>query len=293
MSNEPVLTTVGLGKRLGRRDVFSAVDLEVWPGQVVGISGGNGSGKSTLMRVLSGTASATAGVLRTTTTPKAIVPERFVPPDHMTPLSYLVHMGRLRGQRRAHTEPRALALLDELGVANPRSSMLDELSKGNAQKVAIAQAFLSPVSLCFLDEPNTGLDDDTTVVVNAMIERAVASGTAVILTEHELTRTIRPDVQYRLQDARLTEVIPERAAPNDGARIALRPSGRASWDRLRAAATSVTLHRDEDVHDDDVHDDDVSFTVDDGRVDEFLRMALDDGWSVRAVDTAPPRGGGR
>ena len=293
MSNEPVLTTVGLGKRLGRRDVFSAVDLVVWPGQVVGISGGNGSGKSTLMRVLSGTASATAGVLRTTTAPKAIVPERFVPPDHMTPLSYLVHMGRLRGQRRAHTEPRALALLDELGVANPRSSMLDELSKGNAQKVAIAQAFLSPVSLCFLDEPNTGLDDDTTVVVNAMIERAVASGTAVILTEHELTRTIRPDVQYRLQDARLTEVIPERAAPNDGARITLRPSGRASWDRLRAAATSVTLHRDEDVHDDDVHDDDVSFTVDDGRVDEFLRMALDDGWSVRDVDTAPPRGGGR
>ena len=293
MSNEPVLTTVGLGKRLGRRDVFSAVDLVVWPGQVVGISGGNGSGKSTLMRVLSGTASATAGVLRTTTAPKAIVPERFVPPDHMTPLSYLVHMGRLRGQRRAHTEPRALALLDELGVANPRSSMLDELSKGNAQKVAIAQAFLSPMSLCFLDEPNTGLDDDTTVVVNAMIERAVASGTAVILTEHELTRTIRPDVQYRLQDARLTEVIPERAAPNDGARITLRPSGRASWDRLRAAATSVTLHRDEDVHDDDVHDDDVSFTVDDGRVDEFLRMALDDGWSVRAVDTAPPRGGGR
>jgi len=288
VSNEPVLTTVGLGKRLGRRDVFSAVDLVVWPGQVVGISGGNGSGKSTLMRVLSGTASATAGVLRTTTAPKAIVPERFVPPDHMTPLSYLVHMGRLRGQRRAHTEPRALALLDELGVANPRSSMLDELSKGNAQKVAIAQAFLSPVSLCFLDEPNTGLDDDTTVVVNAMIERAVASGTAVILTEHELTRTIRPDVQYRLQDARLTEVIPERAAPNDGARIALRPSGRASWDRLRAAATSVTLHRDEDVHDDDV-----SFTVDDGRVDEFLRMALDDGWSVRDVDTAPPRGGGR
>jgi hypothetical protein len=133
VSHEPVLAAVGLGKRLGRREVFSAVDLEVWPGQVVGISGGNGSGKSTLMRVLSGTAHATAGVLRTTTAPKAIVPERFVPPDHMTPLSYLVHMGRLRGQRRAHTEPRALALLDELGVANARSSVLDELSKGNAR----------------------------------------------------------------------------------------------------------------------------------------------------------------
>ncbi|MDY1003722.1 ATP-binding cassette domain-containing protein [Curtobacterium sp. CFBP9011] len=288
MSHEPVLTAVGLGKRLGRRDVFSAVDLEVRPGQVVGISGGNGSGKSTLMRVLSGTASATAGVLRTTTAPKAIVPERFVPPDHLTPLSYLVHMGRLRGQRRGQTEPRALALLDELGVANARSSMLDELSKGNAQKVAIAQAFLSPVSLCFLDEPNTGLDDDTTVVVNAMIERAVASGTAIILTEHELTRTIRPDVQYRLQDARLTEVTPERASSTGAALITLRPSDRTSWDRLRAVAATVSLHRDEDVHDDDV-----SFTVEAGRVDDFLRTALDDGWSVRAVGPVPPTGGRR
>ena len=197
-------------------------------------------------------------------------------------------MGRLRGQRRAHTEPRALALLDELGVANPRSSMLDELSKGNAQKVAIAQAFLSPVSLCFLDEPNTGLDDDTTVVVNAMIERAVASGTAIILTEHELTRTIRPDVQYRLQDARLTEVTPERASSTGAALITLRPSDRTSWDRLRAVAATVSLHRDEDVHDDDV-----SFTVEAGRVDDFLRTALDDGWSVRAVGPVPPTGGRR
>jgi ABC-type multidrug transport system ATPase subunit len=288
VSHEPVLAAVGLGKRLGRREVFSAVDLEVWPGQVVGISGGNGSGKSTLMRVLSGTAHATAGVLRTTTAPKAIVPERFVPPDHMTPLSYLVHMGRLRGQRRAHTEPRALALLDELGVANARSSVLDELSKGNAQKLAIAQAFLSPVSVCFLDEPNTGLDDDTTVIVNAMIERAVASGTAIILTEHELTRTIRPDVQYRLQDARLTEVTPERAVSTGAALITLRRSDRSSLDRLRAAGATVSLHRDENVHDDDV-----SFTVEAGRVDDFLRTALDDGWSVRAVSPAPPEGGGR
>jgi len=285
VSHGPVLEAVKLGKRLGGRDVFAELDLEVFPGQVVAISGGNGSGKSTLMRVLSGTSRASTGVLRATTAPKAIVPERFVPPDHMTPLGYLVHMGRLRGLRRAHAEPRALALLDELGVEDPRSSMLNELSKGNAQKMAIAQAFLCPVAVCFLDEPNTGLDDGTTVVLNTMIERALGAGTAVILTEHELTRTVRPDVSYRLQDARLLEVT---SGPAEAILIALRPSDRTSLDRLTKSVANGSQGWEGDERQGDV-----LFTVEAARVDDFLRMALDEGWSVRAVGPNSPPGGRR
>jgi len=285
MTDPPLLEARRLGKRIGRRLVFSGIDLSVHGGRVVAIAGANGSGKSTLLRVLSGSSAPTQGTLRSAVSDRALVPERFVPPDHMTPLAYLLHMERLRGRRTADVRGRAVALLEELQVTDPATAMLEDLSKGNAQKVAIAQAFLSACPLVFLDEPNTGLDDAATSVLHGLIRAAVATGAAVVLTEHERTRSVRPDEQYELLDGRLSPSEIDVGAGEPTVLVELsHPLGAQSVGVERLPRVRSVSSADGGAR---------SFQVESGRVDQFLRAALDDGWSVIVVRPALENGGPR
>ena len=269
-------------KRIAGISIFRDVDLDVRAGTVLAIAGGNGSGKSTLLRVLSGVSLPTHGCVTMKSPERSIVPERFVGPDHMTPLSYLLHLGRIRGNRSADLRPRAQDLLEALGVQAPATVPIHELSKGNAQKVAIAQAFLINVPLTFLDEPNTGLDDTAATVLNDLIRDATRRGGSIVLCEHERSRTVHADVQLELRKGTLT---PRKPAPDiarhdrgpRGVVIVLRGSRDAADVGVMAAQATITAQSVNEL----------TLDVEPAAVDRILRTALANGWSVRSVGASP------
>ncbi|MFD0274162.1 ABC transporter ATP-binding protein [Kitasatospora sp. NPDC127111] len=174
-----------VSKRYGAgRWILHEVDLEVTAGDVLAVVGGNGSGKSTLLRILAGLSRPTSG--RVTGRPREVgyVPDRFTAHDRLSALSYLTHMGRIRGLPTAGARDRAGRLLERLALVGGRDAPLRTLSKGNAQKVALAQALLVRPELLVLDEPWSGLDASAHGVLGELIEEVAAEGGAVVFTDH-------------------------------------------------------------------------------------------------------------
>ncbi len=172
---------LGIEVRYGRADpVLHDLDLRLSPGCPVVVLGSNGSGKSTLLRVAAGCATPTAG--RVLGRPRRVgyVPDRFPSQLRMPASSYLRHMAALH---RTAAAP-AVDLLATLGFTGGLGVPMARLSKGNAQKVALAQALCSGAALLALDEPWSGLDTGAAGAVTDQIDRAAADGAAVLVTDH-------------------------------------------------------------------------------------------------------------
>ncbi|MCG6498459.1 ATP-binding cassette domain-containing protein [Kitasatospora sp. A2-31] len=195
-----------VGKRYGAgRWILRDVDLRIAPGEVVAVTGGNGSGKSTLLRILVGVSRPTTG--RVTGRPREIgyVPDRFTAHERLTAASYLAHLGRIRGLSTAAARDRADLLVDRLALVGGREAPLRTLSKGNAQKVALAQALLVPPGLLVLDEPWSGLDASAHGVLGELIDEVAADGGAVVFTDHrEAVAAAHAGRGYAVAGGRLT-----------------------------------------------------------------------------------------
>ena len=138
------------------RPILRDVHLAIRPGEVVAVLGGNGAGKSTLLRIAAGLSRPSAGRVTGGPRPIGYVPDRFAAHQHMSALGYLTHLGRIRGLGRGTAQRRAGQLLERLALVGGGRSALRTLSKGNTQKVALAQALLVPPRLLVLDEPWAG-----------------------------------------------------------------------------------------------------------------------------------------
>src|ERR1044072_5953798 len=133
----------GVGKRYGTGPmVLDKVDLDLAAGEVVAITGGNGSGKTTLLRLLVGVTRPTNGEVIDRPREIGFVPEYFPDDDTLSALSYLIHMGRLRGLATKNSADRARRLLDRLELSGGRATPLRRPSNRNLQKVAIAHAVI-------------------------------------------------------------------------------------------------------------------------------------------------------
>ncbi|WP_406116237.1 ATP-binding cassette domain-containing protein [Kitasatospora purpeofusca] len=284
-----------VGKRYGRgRWILRDVELGLAPGDILAVVGANGSGKSTLLRILAGLTRPTTGRRTGPATARGAavgyVPDRFTAHDRLTAIAYLTHLGRIRGLSTATARARAGQLLDRLAVVGGPDAELRTLSKGNAQKVALAQALLVPPDLLVLDEPWSGLDASAHGVLAAILAEAAAAGGAVVFTDHReaLARTHATAVHI-VADGRVTR----RADPGPGAPAVVvlsRPGGpdlpggpdfpgvrdlpglRDFPGVLAAERRGAELH----------------LRVDQSRTDAVLLAALRDHWSVRAVTRPAP-----
>jgi ABC-type multidrug transport system ATPase subunit len=168
----------------GGAAVLTSVDLDVCPGDVIGVMGNNGSGKTTLLRILVGLSLPTSGTVTGRPEMIAYVPERFPSHHRMTALSYLRHIGRIRGLPTRLADTKARELLDRLALSGGETTALRTLSKGNAQKVAQAQALLVRPQLLVLDEPWSGLDASAHGVLAELLDEVAAGAGAVVFTDH-------------------------------------------------------------------------------------------------------------
>lgn len=207
-----MVTLAGVNKQYGRGyPVLTDVDLTVRAGETVAIVGGNGSGKSTLLRILAGISLPTKGTL--TDPPHSIgyVPERFSANTRMSAYAYLCHMGRIRGLSTRQAAQRTKDLLERLRLEPGPDFAIRDLSKGNAQKVALAQSLIERPELLILDEPWSGLDSSAHGTLSAIIAETAAAGSSVVFTDHRESITrVETSHRYEIDGGRIRKSLQRR-----------------------------------------------------------------------------------
>jgi ABC-2 type transport system ATP-binding protein len=166
-------------------------------GEVTGYLGPNGSGKSTTMKMITGLMEMTSGEIlfqgeRIQTDLTAYkqrmgyVPEEPHLYSHLSGLEYLVMVGQLRGLPDKPTADRIDGLLQLLALHGDRHVPISSYSKGMRQKVLLSAALLHNPDLLLLDEPFSGLDVGTSLVLRSLIQELAARGKVVLFSSHEL-----------------------------------------------------------------------------------------------------------
>jgi ABC-2 type transport system ATP-binding protein len=191
----PVIHVEGLQKLYGDFPAVQGLSFEVGPGEVLGLVGPNGAGKTTTIRSIAGIIIPTAGTIRIAGHDLKSEPVRaksalaFIPDEphqfeYLTVEEHLRFVGRLYGI--ADVGSRIPELLGELDLADKRTALPGELSRGMKQKLAIACGLLHEPKAVLLDEPLTGLDPVGIRRMKATIMQRAEAGSAVILSSHLL-----------------------------------------------------------------------------------------------------------
>ena len=176
-------------------EVLKGVELDVAPGEVVGLIGPNGAGKTTLMSCLlaflnvdegeitiDGRANDDLDVRRRT----GFVPERMNFERRATGGEFLRYMARLAGVPRGEVKAKTSAMLERLDIANASQKRLSQYSRGMLQRIGMAQALIHEPAYIFLDEPTSGLDPNGVLLVRDLIAEQKQRGAAVLLNSHQL-----------------------------------------------------------------------------------------------------------
>ena len=196
-SKDPVVTVDGLTFSYGGRQVLNGISFALERGEVVGLLGPNGAGKSTTIKVLTGILPPGAGSVRVagcSMPAEAIeakkktgyVPEAAALFESLTGQEFLELMGRLQEVPEEILQSRIGRFLKQFDLANDRLRRLDGYSKGMRQKVLLSAALLHNPDVVMLDEPLSGLDVNTGLMVRDLIAALAAEGKTILYSSHVL-----------------------------------------------------------------------------------------------------------
>jgi len=177
------------------QEVLKGIDLDVAPGEVVGLIGPNGAGKTTLMSCLLGFLDPDEGEITIdgranddldVRRRSGFVPERMNFERRLTGGEFLRYMARLAGVPSAAVHARTNAMLERLGIADAATKRLSQYSRGMLQRIGMCQALIHEPQYLFLDEPTSGLDPNGVLLVRDLIAEQKQRGAAVLLNSHQL-----------------------------------------------------------------------------------------------------------
>jgi len=185
-----------LVKTYGPTRAVSDVSFRIERGEIVGFLGPNGAGKTTTLRILTGYLPPTAGEARIdghhvmTASSRARASLGYLPETNplypeMRVEAYLDFRGRLLEMPRAERQKRIDHVCDRCGLLPVRRRTIGRLSKGNRQRVGLAQALLHDPPVLILDEPTAGLDPNQVSEVRKLITELRGEHT-VLLSTHIL-----------------------------------------------------------------------------------------------------------
>ncbi len=203
--------TFGVGA--GAVVAVHGVCCEVRPGDLIALTGPSGSGKTTLLHLLAGLDTPTAGSIswpsigpfdRLRPGPIAIV---FQAPSLLLPLDVVENVELpllLQGVERHVARRSALDALSRLDLDSVAGKLPEELSGGQAQRVAVARVLVGRPQLIMADEPTGQLDHESgTVVIDALIAAATQTGAALIVNTHDESVARRLDHRWSMAHGRL------------------------------------------------------------------------------------------
>jgi len=218
----------GLSKRYGKGDTavdaLKEVNMQVAPGEVVGLIGPSGSGKTTLLKCLGAVIEPTQG--RMTLGGEVIYDNGWKIPDlrvlrrdrigFIFQAPYLIPfldvtdnvalLPMLAGRPNGEARARALELLQALDVADRAKADTSELSGGEQQRVSIARALANRPPVILADEPTAPLDSERALAVMRILDQLASQyQTAIIVVTHD--EKIIPTFKriYHIRDGRTVE----------------------------------------------------------------------------------------
>jgi len=200
---EPLLSTHGLVKRYGRREVVSSVSLEVRPGEIVGLLGVNGAGKTTSFRMVVGLIRPDAGrvvlggrdVTRMPMYKRARLGLGYLAQEpsvfqRLTVEGNLLAILETRPASRAERRKRAGELMESFGLESLARSQAASLSGGERRRLEIARALVTRPRLMLFDEPFSGIDPIAVLEIRRIIRDLAHGGLGILLTDHNVRETL-------------------------------------------------------------------------------------------------------
>lgn len=181
-------------KSFSGNEVLHGISLSVESGRALGLLGRNGAGKTTTIRILMNLFDADRGEI-------LIDGKKFIAQDHQIGylpeerglypkkgvMEQLVYLGQLRKLNKGDVKKNALYWLNRLGVEEYKDKKLETLSKGNQQKVQLAQTFLCNPDIIILDEPFSGLDPLNSQILKDIITELIQDKKLLIFSSHQMS----------------------------------------------------------------------------------------------------------
>jgi len=192
---EPIISIRNLSKYYGPKKVLSDISIDISPGQVIGYIGPNGAGKSTTVKILCGLISDFTGevMIRGIDVKKdpvgvksliGYIPEMAELYDVLTPMEFLRFVGALYNLPSEVASVRAETMLEAFGLAGNRDQRMDTFSKGMKQKVLIVSGLLHNPDILILDEPLSGLDANSVIIVKDLLGKMASKGKTIFYCSH-------------------------------------------------------------------------------------------------------------
>ena len=202
---EPIIAISSLNKKYGDKEVLRDINLNIYPGQIIGYIGPNGAGKSTTVKILTGIIQDYQGTVLVNgknlreqiMEVKAMIgyiPELADLYDLLTPREYLTFIGKLYHLSDNIIEERTSKMLDSFGLLANIDQRMDSFSKGMRQKVLITSGLLHNPSIVIMDEPLSGLDANSVILVKELLQALKQDGKTIFYCSHMM------DVVERVSD---------------------------------------------------------------------------------------------
>jgi len=184
-----------LNKSYGIKRVLKGINFSVDAGQIIGYIGPNGAGKSTTVKILCGLDGSFEGDIivdgiNIKEDPIAVkrivgyVPEVAEMYDVLTPLEFLKMISDLHELEPNTALKKAKDMLHHFGLSDNLNSRMNTFSKGMRQKVLIVSGLIHNPKIIFLDEPLTGLDANTVIMVKEIISKLAEEGKTIFYSSH-------------------------------------------------------------------------------------------------------------
>lgn len=191
----PIISLKNVYKNYGDKKVLKGINMDIFPGQVIGYIGPNGAGKSTTVKILCGLISdydgeVTIDGINLKEDPIAVknkvgyVPELAELYDVLTPVEFLVFMSELYNMEEAVAKERITKMLTAFGLEPNMHQRMDTFSKGMRQKVLITSGLLHNPDIIILDEPLSGLDANSVIIVKELISKLAKDGKTIFYCSH-------------------------------------------------------------------------------------------------------------
>jgi ABC-2 type transport system ATP-binding protein len=192
-----VLELRNVSKRFSGIPAVDNVSFTAHSGEVTGYLGPNGSGKSTTIKMIAGLIEPSEGSILFKGSPieddliahkmrLGFVPEEPYLYPHLTGEEFLQMVGQLRALPEQHLAEKIKGLLNVFSLYEDRFVALSSYSKGMRQKILLAAALLYNPEILLLDEPFTGLDINSSLVLRNLIQELARRGKVILFSSHEL-----------------------------------------------------------------------------------------------------------
>ena len=188
------LQAQGLTKRYGDLVAVDDLTLQIKKGEIFGFLGPNGAGKTTAINMMVGLLSPTGGAVLINGQDRARVPKRSVgicPQElvlweELTCVENLTLMGDMYNLPRAITNERVRSLLADLALSEKAKARVSQLSGGMKRRLNVALAVVHDPDIVVLDEPSSGLDPQSRLLLWDFVRSLKGKGKTTILTTHAM-----------------------------------------------------------------------------------------------------------